>query len=77
MIQIKVKYFASLREQYGDSIEKTLDKPISIATLWKSLHAGADLPPHILMTVNSQYCKPDQLITDGDEIAFFPPVTGG
>ncbi|TAN53210.1 MAG: MoaD/ThiS family protein, partial [Methylococcaceae bacterium] len=27
--------------------------------------------------VNHEYAKPDTPVRDGDEVAFFPPVTGG
>ncbi|MCH8977561.1 MAG: MoaD/ThiS family protein, partial [Proteobacteria bacterium] len=32
---------------------------------------------NILMTINMEYVKADALVKTGDEVAFFPPVTGG
>jgi molybdopterin synthase sulfur carrier subunit len=31
----------------------------------------------MLVAVNMEYARPDQPVRDGDEVAFFPPVTGG
>ncbi len=35
------------------------------------------LPPNMLTAVNMEYAEPTQIVRDGDEVAFFPPVTGG
>jgi molybdopterin converting factor small subunit len=35
------------------------------------------MPGNILMAVNQEYAEADQFVSDGDEVAFFPPVTGG
>ena len=31
----------------------------------------------LLTAVNEEYAKPETTIADGDEVAFFPPVSGG
>lgn len=77
---IRVKYFASLRESFGraeESIE--LENDITtVAELWQRL-TGKDsgLPDNVLTAINMEYVKADARIKDGDEVAFFPPVTGG
>lgn len=84
-MSIKVLYFASLRETLGYSHE-TLTLPPTIATLgdlrghlakrggaWEALGAGRN----VRMAINQEMAGPDGVVTDRDEIAFFPPVTGG
>jgi len=77
---ITVKYFASLRELIGRSEENLeLDKEaITVADVWEQV-AGSDttLPDNILSAINMEYVKLDAQVKDGDEVAFFPPVTGG
>jgi len=79
-MSIRVKYFASLRETMGRS-EDSLDigdGKITVSDIW---HRMADkkksLPENVLTAINMEYVKPDAVVKDGDEVAFFPPVTGG
>ena len=79
-MSIKVKYFASLRESLGrseDNLEIEYGN-ITVSDLWEKL-AGEqkNLPENILTAINMEYVKPDAKVKDGDEVAFFPPVTGG
>ena len=79
-MSIKVKYFASLRDRIGrneDSLEID-NEMITVSELWKKVGGGQnDLPDNILTAINMEYVKPDAEVKDGDEVAFFPPVTGG
>lgn len=75
---ISVKYFASLREQMGraeDSIEAAHAR--SVAEVWAVVGHGAAWPVNMLAAVNHAYANAEQPVYDGDEVAFFPPVTGG
>lgn len=45
--------------------------------VWALASDGAALPENVLMAVNLEYVSADHPVVDGDEIAFFPPVTGG
>lgn len=40
---------------------------------------ATDLPldPHVLVAINQSYADQQSSVADGDEVAFFPPVTGG
>ena len=80
-MNITVKYFASLREQLGKSEEIfTLSDEISIAEVWQNVSAsisGNIESENVLMTINMEYVKSDAIVKEGDEVAFFPPVTGG
>ena len=75
---ITVKYFASLREHHGaDRQLATPEKGATVADVWILATDGAALPDNVLMAVNLEYVSADHPVADGDEIAFFPPVTGG
>jgi molybdopterin synthase sulfur carrier subunit len=75
---IHVKYFASLRDRLGRA-EDRLDAAgeQTVAGIWAALWPDTPLPPNTLMAVNMEYAGPEQVVRDGDEAAFFPPVTGG
>lgn len=75
---VTVKFFASLREDVGKHcVQIHPNGPLTVAQAWAQACDGVPLPPHILMAVNMEYVEPNTLLRDGDEIAFFPPVTGG
>jgi len=83
---IQVHYFASVREQLGRSSEQIamLPEPLTVATLVArlgELHGSVTddvlRRQRILVAVNQVVAGPDTLVRDGDEVAFFPPVTGG
>lgn len=82
---IKILYFASLREKLGTSGE-SLDLPAGVADVggllaalaarggeWASLAAVKNLKS----AVNQEMARATTPVQDGDEVAFFPPVTGG
>jgi molybdopterin synthase sulfur carrier subunit len=76
-MNITVKYFAGLREQMGKAEELlTINKSTPIAEVWKNV-SGETKPENILMAINMEYVKSDAIVKEGDEVAFFPPVTGG
>jgi len=76
-MNITVKYFASLREQLGKAEELlTLKDATSISEVWKNV-SGETTSENILMAINMEYVKSDAIVKEGDEVAFFPPVTGG
>ena len=75
---IHIKYFASLRDRLGragDELEAVAD--LTVAEVWATLHPDMPLPPNTLVAVNLEYAELTQPVQDGDEVAFFPPVTGG
>ncbi|HOB61810.1 MAG TPA: MoaD/ThiS family protein [Candidatus Competibacteraceae bacterium] len=75
---IQIKYFASLRDRLGRA-EDQLDASgeLSVATVWQRLWPDTPLPRNTLTAVNLEYVGLEQAVRDGDEVAFFPPVTGG
>lgn len=50
---------------------------MTVAEVWKQATGDEAMPSNILMAVNQEYAESGQTVTDGDEVAFFPPVTGG
>ena len=77
-MQLKVKFFASLSEQTGLA-ETTVnaDNPATVLDAWKLATGDQNMPVNTLCAVNMAYAQLDDSIYDGDEVAFFPPVTGG
>lgn len=77
-MSIKVRYFASLKESVGLSeTELELAAPLSARDIWRQLNPGLALNENLLAAVNMEYVTLDAEVKDGDELAFFPPVTGG
>ena len=78
---MKILYFASLKENLKTS-EEDLDfkSPVKISTIKKELiqkYGEHHFPKNILCSVNQEIASEDTLVNEADEVAFFPPVTGG
>lgn len=75
---IAVKYFASLAEELGRR-EDSLDAgaAATVEAVWRAAVGDRALPPNVLSAVNHEYVDRSHAVRDGDEVAFFPPVTGG
>jgi len=75
---ITVKFFAQLREQLGkNSLSIPFESSITIETLWAQVSPNVLMPSNTLCAINLEYVSKETEIKDGDEVAFFPPVTGG
>ena len=83
---LTIRYFAAVREKLGAQESVSLsDMPArTVGDLHTWLlarspeHAQALDPDRGLRTAcNQTLCDADQPLADGDEVAFFPPVTGG
>lgn len=83
---IRLLYFAWLRERIGSG-EEELALPPSAATVaglvdllrarGGGYEAAFGATATIRCAINQEFAAPDALIRPGDEVAFFPPVTGG
>ncbi len=76
-MSITVRFFASIREQLGKEQDIIDSKGIATVTDVWNKSAQIPFPDSVLAAVNMEYVKPDWPVRDGDEVAFFPPVTGG
>ena len=77
-MSIKVLYFASLKESVGRSEDDlTFTSLLTVHEAWNRANPDKSLPANILAAVNMDYVEFDNIVKDGDEVAFFPPVTGG
>jgi molybdopterin synthase sulfur carrier subunit len=74
---ITIRYFASLREQYGKAEEQIDHEGVhTVEDVWRKLNQQ-DFPDNVLVAINQAYTTADAPVKSGDEVAFFPPVTGG
>ena len=83
---MRVRYFAWMREHTGRSedqilLPKAVHNVSELADYLSSLSDGHALALQnretVRVAVNLVFAKPDTPVTNADEVAFFPPVTGG
>ncbi len=75
---ITVKFFASMREYLDQSeVEIDIGATDTVATVWQMAAGDKPMPDDTVCAVNHNQAKPESPVNDGDEVAFFPPVTGG
>lgn len=77
---ITIRYFGSLKETIGRSTE-TLSiselESLTVLDVWHCVNGDFPLAENILTALNMDYVTRSHGVNDGDEVAFFPPVTGG
>ncbi len=79
-MRVHVKFFAIFRERVGVKEEWTeIADGTTVETLWKQYAARSPRLDGIraAYAVNQKLAKPDQVLHDGDEVGFLPPVSGG
>jgi molybdopterin converting factor subunit 1 len=81
-MKVRVKFFAILRERAGIAqATKEIAEGSSVGQLWQALQQ--DYPKlavpgvRLLYAVNQNYVSPEEVLKDGDEVVFIPPVSGG
>lgn len=83
---IEVLFFARIREQLGVAKLSVAmsSQALTLGELREQLitENGDDwrtvlMAENVIKAVNQEVAEESQLLADGDEVAFFPPVTGG
>jgi molybdopterin synthase catalytic subunit/molybdopterin converting factor small subunit len=72
---VKVKLFAGLRDHAGWS-ERDFDDITHVEDVWPALSLGPE-PAGLLYAVNKEYVERGHELSEGDEVAVIPPVSGG
>jgi molybdopterin synthase sulfur carrier subunit len=85
-VKVTVRFFASMKEQLGRDAEE-IEVPVGVGTVaalrahlmkrggdWQAAFSEKKL---VRAAVNQEMAQPGAAIKAGDEVAFFPPVTGG
>jgi len=81
-IHLRVLFFGAARDATGrEQLELSLSSPANVASAFAQLLADypalARFGNSLLLAVNQEYALPDREISDGDELAVLPPVSGG
>ncbi len=81
-MRVTVRLFARLRDLAGSGeLVRDVPAPATVQTIWKTLVAEfpglADYERSMSVAVNADYARMSATVSDGDEVAFMPPVSGG
>lgn len=81
-MKIDVVYFARYREVLGRDGERLEGSFATVADVRQALLAQGQAyallaEPNLMCARNQDLCKLAEPVAEGDEVAFFPPVTGG
>ncbi len=79
---LKVRFFASLKDLVGESeMEMQLEEETSVGKIFQQLETRfPEIKKYesiLLVAVNMEYADLDSTVAPGDEVCFFPPVSGG
>jgi molybdopterin converting factor subunit 1 len=81
-MRVTVRLFARLRDIAGAAeLTRDIAQGATIRSVWRAL-AGeypelGQYERSISSAVNEDYARMDQVLSEGDEVAFLPPVSGG
>jgi molybdopterin synthase catalytic subunit len=82
VMKVTVLFFAFFRELVGtNEVEMDLGDGATLqelkVTLGNRFSELGDQWDVAVFSVNREYAKPDQVLGEGDEVAVFPPISGG
>ena len=79
-MNIRVRYYALLREQAGKSEESLTTTATTPSALFAELRARYPFTldaTQLKVAVNTEFCEWNTTLRDGDHVVFIPPVAGG
>jgi molybdopterin converting factor subunit 1 len=81
-MRVTVRLFARLRDLAGSGeLQRDVTAPATVASVWRSLvtemPALGEYEKTMSVAVNADYSKMSAAVSEGDEVAFLPPVSGG
>ena len=81
-MRVKVRLFARLRELVGNGeLDRDVPAGATVRTVWDLLvrdyPAIGPYTDSLSCAVNIDYARMTTAVSDGDEVAFLPPVSGG
>ena len=78
-MRVQLRFFAALRERFGTGEERALSAGTTVGALWESLVREQPVVGRLRVrfAVNERYVEAAHELAEGDEVAFFPPVSGG
>jgi molybdopterin converting factor subunit 1 len=81
-MRVTVRLFARLRDLAGaGELVRDVEGPATVQSVWKGLVAEmpslGEYERTMSVAVNADYSRMSTAVSDGDEVAFLPPVSGG
>ena len=81
-MRVTVRLFARLRDLAGSGeLIRDVEGPATVQSVWRSLVAEVpalgEYERTMSVAVNADYSRMSASVSEGDEVAFLPPVSGG
>ena len=81
-MRVTIRLFARLRDLAGSGeLVRDVPSPATVQTIWRELVAEmpdlGDYEKTMSVAVNADYARMSAPVSEGDEVAFLPPVSGG
>jgi molybdopterin converting factor small subunit len=79
-MRLTVRYFAAFREATGigtETLDTSAETPAALFSECAGRHDGLQSYSSSLVAVNDEMAGWESVLSDGDEVLFFPPVAGG